>query len=308
MSSLNEGSHHWYLSVARAFDAHLDSYSLSLSNLPSDSLLSHLINFMSTLTCTSWSKEIYRVASALKHYLSRLNMLWPTSPYLKLLISGIAKTSPPPKHRPRSPLLPQHLFQIYKNTPDPSSFDFLRPFAVLTLALRFGLRPCEVAAMERDRVILLHDKILFTFRRFKALSYPVFEHNRPLHPAPDHFDLTICPFRILKLYISLRDASAAASSSALFPRSATDSLPITASDVNDIAKSLAATVSLSAIHGHSPRIGNATSLTLLGYPIAEIKSQGNWGKSAYLRYIRNSRSWPLALTDKPLAFFPPPNG
>ncbi len=107
-----------------------------------------LIGFLSTLGSSSWANQVYRVVSALKHYLARLNLRWPDAPYLRLLIAGIAKSAPPPKHLSRDPLLPHHLHSIYcRHAPEAHSFNFLRPFAILVLALRFGLRPAEVAAM-----------------------------------------------------------------------------------------------------------------------------------------------------------------
>ena len=308
-NSLKASSRSFYDKVAASFNSFLNSplCPSSSSTLTPDH--SAVTQFLASLHGTSWSKSIYRIISALKHHFASLDIAFSLSPMQELLVSGIAKTAPPPKHLVRHPLLPQHLLDIWsRNVPSghSPSHSFLQTFCVLTLALRFGLRPLEVASIQFRNVTATNNCITITFQRFKALSYVTWVHDQPIHPVPAHMDNTICPFRILTLYLSQRALYPSSSSAALFPRSEHDPSSISPLDVNAYAKSLAASIGLSGIYGHSPRIGNATGLTLLNYPVVEIRSQGNWGKKTYLRYIRNARTWTTSNTVLS-SFFPPPS-
>jgi hypothetical protein len=246
------------------------------------------------------------VISVLKFFFNFHDIHFPTSPRLRLLVAGLAKTAPEPKRLRRHPLLPDHLLAFLQLNPlTLASLDTCLPFAVLTLALRFGLRPSEVASLLRSKVVRRPDSFLISFQRRKALSFPVWDLDRPMSPCPNDLAPAICPFRVLITYLALRDASPMASSPALFPISTIDPSPISPLNVNSFARSLGDALGLFGIYGHSPRIGSATVLTLLGYSSLEIKVHGNWGKKAYLKYIRNARTWSSATSPAITSFFPP---
>ncbi|MEZ0209056.1 MAG: hypothetical protein ACAH17_02690, partial [Candidatus Paceibacterota bacterium] len=73
--------------------------------------------------------------------------------------------------------------------------------------------------------------------------------------------------------------------------------------VDRLAASLSSILAVPHFHGHSFRIGAASSLALSGYTPTEIKSWGDWRSKAYLKYIRSCRTH-LATHD-PIQFFPP---
>jgi integrase len=202
--------------------------------------------------------------------------------------------------------MPEDLLRIRESfNPQPSP-TLLIYFNIMLLALRLGLRPVEVIGLTRAAVIVHPTQIVIdTFRRKTKGGRP-FSERRFISPAPP--EASLCPYRELSAYLQWRDGKFPAAT-LLFPnlRQPLVETPMLPSVVNRAAKSLALRIGRTDLCGHSPRIGSATTLALLGYSDAEIKVHGNWsaGSDTHLRYIHDRRTWQTSLAVSRW-FFPPP--
>jgi integrase len=229
------------------------------------------------------ARAVLRIVSVLKHGFAYNDIAWQPSPRSSLIIRGIAKTAPPADPLLRDPFLPCHL-QLLLARLDLSLYEDLHLATLAALSLYLALRPAEVVTLRRsDLTRSSPDSFSIRFLRKKTRYAPVFETRSIASPIV---------IDLLNRYLAALPASASPYLFSLHDSSA----------VNAWAVRISFLIGIPHLHGHSFRIGCATSLSLSGFPSLEIKVWGDWRSRAYLRYVRAGRRHDFS--HDPIGFFP----
>jgi hypothetical protein len=225
--------------------------------------------------------NIYKVTSVLKYGFALSNHELKFSPWEKLVIRGIENTSPEKIPKPRDPLLPSHITQMFADSKLRQKKYFIRDLCMMALGIRFCLRPKEVAVLPRPQV-LADGTIRFTVIRCKSAAY----QSREILVL-EQIESDTCPNRLTKLWLAALPPTA----SHLFP-GRTKTFTMSPATVNNIVKRYSAKIDDlkdKKISGHSLRIAGLVMALRSGLSETEAMAMGHWRSSAWTLYARQTQ-------------------